>query len=339
MISTMDEYLIHQTETTVDHVASTDINWQDRFYFNFLDRSGTFAATLGYGVFPNRNKADGFFRAVHEQKVYAVNFSRRLNHDREMVRAGSLAIDVVEPMKKWHLMLDEKDFGIRLDLEFRGRGAPYEFNHIFHRRNGRVMWNQVHYTQAGAYSGDITIAGKTITELYGIRDRSWGMRDMEQIDIWIWMSVNFDDYWLTAWHSEYANGRTICSDGAVSRDGSNGAIPLVLEEHDFSFATGSRIPTAATYILKDIEGNRLEVQAKTVGAVFHPFKPGVIDISDSVQLKKLDSTAPIFGLVQEFRVGDSVGYGITECLVAGGSDKYKENWTAIAAPHVTSGTE
>jgi hypothetical protein len=339
MIGKMDEYLIHQTETTVDHVASTDINWQDRFYFNIFDRAGTFAATLGYGVFPNRNAADGFFRAVFEKKLYAVNFSRQLDHDREIVRAGSLAIDVVEPMNKWHLMLDEKEVGVDLDLEFVGRGTPYEFKHIFHRLNGRVIWNQVHYTQAGTYEGKMTIAGKTTTDLFGIRDRSWGMRDMQQIDLWIWVSANFDNYWLTAWHSENAHGQVICSDGAISHDGSDEKLPMVLSEHDFTFDAGRRIPAGARYVLTDQDGKSIEVQARTVGTVFHPFTPGIVDVSDPVQQQALDETAVIFGLVQEFRIGSDTGYGITECLVIGGSEKYRDHWKPMESPHVTSGTD
>ncbi len=339
MIGKMDEYLIHQSETTIDHVVSTDVNWQDRFYFNLLDRKGTFAATLGYGVFPNRNIGAGFLRIAHDKKVYAVNFSKELNCDREDIRAGSLAVDVVEPLRKWHLSLEEKELGVSLDLEFTGRSAPYEFKHIYHRKNNRVMWNQVHYTQAGAYTGKLNVAGKKITDLYGIRDRSWGMRDMEEIDLWIWMSVNFGDYWLTAWQSEYADGRVICSDGALTRDGSFGSMPLVMETHDFRFESGSRIPSAATYILKDVEGKTIEVQAKTVGTVFHPFTPGLIDLRDPDKLKQLDNTSPIFGLVQEFKVGKDVGYGITECLVGGGSEQYKDNWRPVAAAGVTSGTD
>jgi hypothetical protein len=330
MISRMDEYLIHQTETTVDHVASTDVDWQDRFYFNFSDRAGTLAATLGYGVRPNRNRADGFFRAVYDNKLYAVNFSRELNHDREIIRAGSLAIDVVEPLKTWHITLDERECGINLDLQFAGRGTPYEFNHIFHRQKGRVIWNQVHYTQAGTYKGNVTIGGATIKDLYGIRDRSWGMRDIQQIDLWIWVSVNFDDYWLTAWHAEHAQGGVMCSDGAISHDGSDEKSPLVLTEHDFVFDAGGRIPTGARYILTDTQGKKIEVEARTVKAIFHPFTAaGIVDLSDPAQLEPLNKSSAIFSLVQEFRIGNDVGYGITECLVMGGSEKYKDHWTAI----------
>jgi hypothetical protein len=339
MIGRMDEYLIHQTETTIDHVASSDFDWQDRFYFNFLDRAGTFAATLGYGVRPNRNTADGFFRVAHEKKVYAVNFSRPLNHDREIVRAGSLAIEVVEPLKIWRLTLDEKATGINLELEFTGRSTPYEFKPIFHRSKGRVVWNQVHYTQAGSYNGTVKIAGKKVKDLFGIRDRSWGMRDMQQIDLWIWVSANFDDYWLTAWHSENARGRVICSDGAISHDRNDEKAPLELTEHEFMFDGNKRIPTRARYLLADAHGKSVEVQARTVGTVFHPFTSGIVDISDPAQLQSLDASSVIFGLVQEFRVGNDVGYGLTECLVAGGSEKYKDHWPARTWPNPASGTD
>jgi hypothetical protein len=339
MISRMDEYLIHQTEATIDHVASTDVDWQDRFYFNFFDRAGTFAATLGYGVFPNRNTGDGFFRAVFEDSLYAANFSRVLDHDREIVRAGALAIDVVEPMEKWRLALHDQDVAIDLDLDFIARGAPYEFKPIFHRRNERVMWNQFHYTQAGNYRGAVTVAGKTISDLFGVRDRSWGLRNMEQIDLWIWISANFGGLWLTAWHAEYADGKVMCSDGALCPDGSDEKRPVVLTQHDFVFDGERRIPVAARYLLIDETGRTVEVQAKTVGTVFHPFTPGVHDLSDPAQRQALDETAVIFGLVQEYRIGDQVGHGITECLVVGGSEKYPHHWKPTPSSHVTSGTD
>ena len=39
-ISPMDEYLAHQTSETFDHVATSDRNFYDRFYFNCFQVSG-----------------------------------------------------------------------------------------------------------------------------------------------------------------------------------------------------------------------------------------------------------------------------------------------------------
>ena len=57
--------------------------------------------------------------------------------------------------------------------------------------------------------------------------------------------------------------------------------------------------------------------------------PDVIDLSDPAQLEMQDKTTGIFDQVQEFRVGSDVGYGLTEFLVLGGSEKYKDRWTAM----------
>ncbi|MFH0727098.1 MAG: hypothetical protein V2B19_12260 [Pseudomonadota bacterium] len=336
MISTMDEYLIHQTESTVDHVASTDVAWQDRFYFNFHNRQGTFAATLGYGVLPNTNRAEGFFRALHGNKIYAVNFNRPLNHDREVVRAGGLAVEVVEPLKRWHLTFNERSMDISFDLEFTGRSFPYEFRPIFYRRNGRTVWNQVHYTQAGSYSDGITIGGETIKDLIGIRDRSWGIRDIPQIALWIWISVNFNDQWLTVWHSEDAKGKVISSDGAISVDGRTDKTIVKIVEDQITFDAGSRIPKRSTFIL-DAEGKRMELQAQPISNLCFSFAPGVIDLSDPDQREPLEKGVPIFSQVQEFRLGNEIGYGITEYLVAGGCERYKGHWAPMSFPDIGAG--
>jgi len=330
MISVMDEYLVHQIESTVDHVASTDVNWQDRFYFNFLDRQGRFSGLLGYGAYPNRNIQEGVFRAVCDNKLYIANFTRTVNHDREKIFADGLAVNVVEPMKKWRVSFDLKDPAVKADLEFSGRNVPYEFVPIFHRRNGQVVWNQVHYTQAGSYTGSVSIGGQTFTDLVGIRDRSWGLRNIQELDLWIWVSANFGSYWLTAWHSETAAGKVICSDGAIMYDGKTEVVPIVHMEHDIQFEPGKRTPKSARYLLTDENGKRTEVLAQARDTIFVGLvPPGVVDLSDPGQLDMQDKTAGIFDQMQEFRVGSDVGRGLTEFLVVGGSEKYKDRWTAM----------
>lgn len=329
MIGKMDEYLIHQIESTIDHIASTDINWQDRFYFNFIDRAGSFAGLLGYGVFPNRNVQEGAFRAVYENRLYGINFSRELDLDRDVIKAGSLFVDILEPMQKWSINLSDKDIGVNLDLRFSARNVPYEFEPIFYRRNGQVVWNQVHYTQAGTYTGSLTLGGNTIKDFVGIRDRSWGLRNMRKLDLWIWISANFKDYWLTAWHAEDAQGNVICSDGTIMFDGSQSFIPFMSMDHDIKFELGKRTPKAARYVLTDMNEKKIEVRAKALTTIFIGMRPGLVDLSDPAQLEMQDKGTGLFDQIQEFHIGDDVGYGITEFLVIGGSEKYKDHWTAM----------
>ena len=55
MYSRMDEYFIHQTIDTVDHVATSDPRFQDRLYFTIHGHAPEVQLSLGVGCFPNMN--------------------------------------------------------------------------------------------------------------------------------------------------------------------------------------------------------------------------------------------------------------------------------------------
>ena len=42
-----DDFLIHQSPTTLDHVQDSDPHWTDRFYFNCHARDGSVLLTTG----------------------------------------------------------------------------------------------------------------------------------------------------------------------------------------------------------------------------------------------------------------------------------------------------
>ena len=59
-ISPMDEYLAHQTSETFDHVATSDRNFYDRFYFNCHPSSDELFLITGLGQYPNLGVTDAF---------------------------------------------------------------------------------------------------------------------------------------------------------------------------------------------------------------------------------------------------------------------------------------
>src|SRR5712692_760152 len=155
MVGPMDEYLVHQTESPLAQVASDHPEWQDRFYFNMHDRDGEFAAITGLGAFPNRKMMQAYLFAVHEGQHYAFLNVRPLADDREDMRSGSLSFAVVEPLTTWLLDVSDEANGIHASLEFRARCPLYQFSPISWDRDGRAVVKQMHYTQAGVYSGSL----------------------------------------------------------------------------------------------------------------------------------------------------------------------------------------
>src|SRR5450759_2961450 len=53
MLTPADEYLIHQTPFTFDHVYTSDRNFYDRYFFNGYRRDGEVYFAMAMGAYPN----------------------------------------------------------------------------------------------------------------------------------------------------------------------------------------------------------------------------------------------------------------------------------------------
>lgn len=240
MLGRMDDYFIHQTAETIDHVATGDPRFQDRLYFNIHGRPGEFVLGFGLGVFPNQSVMDGFVCAVYAGRQYNLRLARPVTNDRADMFAGPLALDIVKPMEEWRVRLDENDYGITFDLTFRSRTAPFEHHPIFRRVDKHVNWHQQHLQQSGTYEGRIAIGGQAMdcSVLWGSRDRSWGVRgpmpgtripEPTSRPPWAWLSAQFDKHAVHGWFAKDAEGRNTHVDGAVSMVGEKGSGPHFID--------------------------------------------------------------------------------------------------------------
>ena len=78
MITKWDDFPIHQMITTMDHVASSDRRWYDRYWFAMGDTRGEVLVEFGLGVYPNLDVMDGFACATVRTNQYNVRVSREL---------------------------------------------------------------------------------------------------------------------------------------------------------------------------------------------------------------------------------------------------------------------
>ncbi len=318
----MDEYLVHQTEKPLAQVASDHTDWQDRFYFNIHDRSGDFAVITGLGAFPNRNMVQAFMFAVHKGQHYSYFIVRPLNNDREEMHAGTLSFSIVEPMKKWRLEVADEANGIKASLDYEPRCPLYFFNPIYWHNGAKVVANQQHYTQAGRYTGSLTIGGETYTEgLHGIRDRSWGARAMADVPIWIWVSAQFKDFCISAWRWETPDGDPIHEDGAITYE--NGEVkPVTKIEHDLEIWPGTKRPKAARYRLTLASGEAVSLTSEEMGTMFLGPLNNTWPLSDPQALARADAAAFGFDQHSKFQMGGETGWGIVEYMMTGGSKRY-----------------
>jgi len=321
VVSRFDEYLVHQTEQPLARVASDHPEWQDRFYFNIHDRNGEVAMMTGLGAYPNRNMMQGYIFAVQGGEHYASIQVRASDNDREVMNAGSLSFSVVEPLKSWRLEVADEAQGVHGSLEFRARCPLYTFSPIHWRNGESLVVNQLHYTQAGVYEGSLTIGDRTFTDLIGMRDRSWGVRDMARVPFWVWVSAQFEEFCISAWLWETPEGEVIHADGAIVHE--SGEIrPVTGIEHELELWPGTKRPKAARYRLTMADGKVESLIASEVQTIF--LAPGMARWadSDSEALKRADAAAFGFDQLCRFELDGETGSGIVEYMVTGGHRRY-----------------
>jgi len=223
-----DEYLAHQTSDTFDHVATSDRNFYDRYYFNMHSSSDELFVITGLGQYPNLGVTDAFITVSIGTEQHTVRASRELGVDRMDTSVGPLSVEVLEGLRTLRIRCDENEWGIAADLTFTGTVDALEEPRTFIRRYGRVIQDVTRYAQVGVWEGTITAAGRTFAVTpdvwKGARDRSWGVRPVgepEHPGIKVraaqdgygfkhdWLPMQFDDHMLKVQIDQDADGNRL----------------------------------------------------------------------------------------------------------------------------------
>jgi len=327
LIGKADEYLVHQTEKPLAEVVSDHPEWQDRFYFNIHDREGKFAAITGLGAFPNRKPfgphgmVQAYLFAVYNGQHYAYLNVRPINADREEMQAGTLSYSILEPLRAWRVEIADEANGIKGSLVFRARCPLYTFSPIHWQDGDRLVAHQLHYTQSGLYEGSFSIGGDTFTGLLGMRDRSWGVRDMANVPMWYWISAQFARFCISAWLWETPDGEVIHVDGGIiPEEGEPRRVTNI--EHELELWPGTKRPKVGRFTLTTADGERVSLDAAEIETIFLARTPNAWSDSDAKALAEADANAFGFDQHCRFQMNGETGYGIVEYMFTGGSRRY-----------------
>lgn len=233
MLTSFDDFPIHQGTLPVAHTATADLNHYDRYFFNgySTDASLYFAAAMG--LYPNRHVADAAFSVVLDgREQINVHASRRAPDDRrEANEVGPIRVVVVEPLRVLQVLVDAPEHGLRAELVFRARSEPIQEPHFFQQVGVRVLFDYTRLTQFGTWEGWVEVDGRHIdcpaTTTWGSRDRSWGIRPVgeraptgapvgEPQFFWLWAPINFETYSTHFDVNEHADGRRWHETGFVA---------------------------------------------------------------------------------------------------------------------------
>jgi hypothetical protein len=285
MLSRFDDYPIHQTPQPIAVPASSDRNVYDRYWFNGYSDDGEFYFGIGAAVYPHLGIMDCGFSIVRNGEQHAFHASRRAPDDPTETQIGPFRLEVVEPMRRLRMTLDDNETGISAQLDFAARTACVEEGRQTLFTGKRPTMDATRFAQFGRWTGEIRYAGQTLniepTRVLGTKDRSWGIRPVGAGDpgpapaqrlpqfFFLWAPLHWEDHCTHFGIFEDADGHPWHKDGAIIPAYADPAeIPGVEDpatrsmidiEQRLEYVPGTRRAGAAEIALIEKNGARREI--------------------------------------------------------------------------------
>jgi hypothetical protein len=352
MITSGDDYPIHQTPEPVNQVFTSDRNFYDRFFFNGYWREGEPYFAVALGVYPNLRVMDAAFCAIVDGVQHCVRASRLLDADRMDTRVGPIAIEIVKPMQALRVRVDHET--VKADLRFEARARAIEEPRFTRRAGPRIVMDLTRLTQHGGWTGALSVGGRRFeaspARVWGSRDRSWGVRGVGERDsagapdptppqfFWLWSPNNFEDYCTHFDVNENADGSRWHQMGAAVRaDPAADIEPMPSVDWKIDYKPATRHARRAEIVIRAASGAEHRVELETLYNFYmqglgylHPkwghgmyLGPSASDY-ESFKLAEVDERAPLFQHIQAVmraRFGKREGMGILEMLILGPHQK------------------
>lgn len=180
-LTAADEGFTHQIADTMATVGTSDLAWTEKVCAMAAARDGSLQLGFGLGKYANRNVMDCYAGISRGAEQLTVRASRRLSDDRDLVGAGPIRYEVLEPLTTVRFTLEANDTQpIAFDWVFEA-ALPCLMEDRTHNRSGaRVAAELVRYHQIGVASGWVEVDGeRTVLAAdtwVSTRDHSWGVR-------------------------------------------------------------------------------------------------------------------------------------------------------------------
>jgi hypothetical protein len=275
MLTKADDYPIHQTPEPIA-TSGTDRNFYDRYFFNGYtkDGSGFFAAAMG--IYPHLNIIDASFCVIVKGIQHNLHASRILGMERMDTYAGSIAVDVLEPLKRLRVRVGENAYGLKAELTFISRAKPVEEPRFVYRAGPRTIMDYTRLTQNGTWEGWIEVHGERIevrsTEYWGTRDRSWGVRPIGASDpqpvaparapqfYWVWAPLNFDDRFTLYHNNAEASGKPWNSAAVMGGLAEDEPAHMAHCSSSIVYKSGTRHAKEAVIAMSDGQGGLIRIE-------------------------------------------------------------------------------
>jgi hypothetical protein len=355
MLSSMDDYPLHQIADTICHVGTSDRNFYDRYYFNVHACSDELFLVMGMGQYPNLGVQDAF-AVVRRGRTHRVVRASRALGDRGNLSVGPFCIEVIEGLKSVRFILEPSAHGIEMDLRFERAIPAYEEPRQYLRQHGRVIFDTMRFAQTGYWTGTLRVGDESFTvtpeRWWGTRDRSWGVRPVGEPEhpgirqaelpldgMWNYAPMQFKDFSiLYICHERNSGARPLEDATRIWNDPQRPSEPLGRPEHAHVFRTGTSVIERSALSFPHAPGGGLEVKVTPLLDLYvgigtgygfdldwrHGMYQGPL-VVQGVELDVIDDAGRLWGLIDSaarFEIASEVGYGLHEYGFFGGFERY-----------------
>jgi hypothetical protein len=152
MLTKADDFPIHQTPDPIAF-SGTDRNFYDRYFFNGYTTDGNVFFGAAMGIYPHLNIIDASFSVRIGGRQYSLHASRHLHMERMDTHVGPIRVEVIEPLQRLRVVVEDNEHGISADLVITGRHFPMEEPRTVRRNGPRIVQDVTRMTQLGRWSG------------------------------------------------------------------------------------------------------------------------------------------------------------------------------------------
>ena len=352
VVSSWDDYPVHQASEFIRHPATSDRNFYDRYYFNLHACSDEYNAIFGLGQYPNLGVTDAFVAVRLGDEQHVVRSSKPLV-DRMDLAVGPIRVEVIEPLRRLRVVVEHTEHSVAMDVTWEGHTPVIAEPRQYIRSAERVLFDTQRLAQTGFWSGTLHVGGRdfaiTPDRNRGVRDRSWGVRPVGEPEgdgirkgvtsmsgMWNYFPMQFADHSIFYINNERNDGVRMLVQG--QRQWLDGTIEeLGRSVHNHEFHPGTRILAHSiisfpdTGIEIDCEPLLANYFAVGTGYGLDPdWKHGMYQGPDLVVQGKVLDCESIRGLAQyavvdqvcRFSYAGTVGYGLYEHAFIGAFDRY-----------------
>jgi len=232
MLNLFDDYPIHQTPEPLAYPGTTDPNFYDRSWFNGYNQDASCYFSFGMAVYPHRGIIDGAFSVVEAGgRQHCFYGSGRAPQERTNTTVGPLRLEIIEPLRRARIILEENDSGLACDLTFSARTSAIEEARQTLWTGTRRFMDATRFDQFGRWSGTVSHPDGEFKvdedSWLGTKDRSWGVRRVgERVPVgapnstqsffFLWAPLVWEDHITHAIFFDGPEGEALVREGLVS---------------------------------------------------------------------------------------------------------------------------